>query len=212
MVLETDVLAEIEKTILPLISAASQDALRMHEAATRADGENYSDNWNLGCNCWRILFNSLNKMLEAHPFFEKQVQNNVMKITCKNGDQSFSFYVYRVDEGTRIPKGAKSLKSYLQEQLWLSDEIKSLVLDKSDGINILGYDISLVSGMGHVTLDSLIPSGKNKFDIIRLHDFGKPQADVTPRSPDVEASIPEVISKPAVIRDQEEKKVVGEGN
>lgn len=209
MVLEAEMLAEIENTILPLISAASQDALRMHEAATRADGENYSDNWNLGYNCWRILFNSLSQKLETHPFFEKQVQNNVMKIACKNGEQSFSFYAYRVDECSRIPKGAKGLKSYLREQLWLSDEIKAFVLDKSEGINVLGYDIALVSGMGHVTLDRLIPSRKNKFDTIRLHDFGVPTSYIVHKSSVVEASRPEEISKPAVTREQGEKKAAG---
>lgn len=206
MVLEAEMLAEIDKTILPQILAASQDALKMHEAARRPNGKNYSDNWNLGCNCWRILFNSLNQRLEGHPFFEKQVQNNVMKITCKNGEQLFSFYIYRVDESTRIPKGAKSLKMYAQELLWLSDEIKSLVLNKSDGINILGYDISLMSGIGHATLDRLIPSEKNKFETIRLHDFGVPQTESAYQSPDAEASRPEEISKPVVTREQGEKK------
>lgn len=205
MELDPQMLEQIEKVILPFIRQSAETALKAYEATRRPDGTSYSDNWVLGCTCWRILFNALNQELDAYPSFKKEVCNNVMKITIQNNDEPFSFYIYRVNEDTRIPKGAKSLKRYLQERLWLSDEIRDTVLKRSNGVNVLGYDISIESGLGHISLDRLVANGKNKFEPVNLYNFS------TPASPDTQtvasgSSIePEEISKPAVTREEQEK-------
>lgn len=206
MQLSEAMLEEMRKTILPEIMAAADDALRSHAAAESPEGENFSDNWVLGCTCWRILFNRLNSRLDENSFFKKKVSRNVMEIFCPNGDDVFVFYVYRVDDDLRrIPKGAKSVKVYLQQQLWLSDEIKSNRLARAEGVNILGYDISIESGLGNITLDRLCAVGKNKFESVHLHDFKTlTQATTTPavqpeqvEKPRVSGA-PEEIAKPAV--------------
>ncbi|WP_304679993.1 hypothetical protein [uncultured Desulfovibrio sp.] len=212
MELDETMLEEMRKTILPEIKAAAEDALRAHSAAERPGGENFSDNWVLGCACWRILFNRLNTRLEKHSFFKKKVSRNVMEISCPNGDELFAFYVYRVNDDLRIPRGAKSIKVYLEQQLWLSDEIKSSALAQSSGVNIIGYDISIESGLGNITLDRLCASGKNKFESVPLYDFSTPEQmpdSMTKQSEKIAASIvsstPEEISKPAVNMDNAEE-------
>lgn len=205
MELDEAMLVEMRKTILPEIEAAAEDALRSHSAAEGPDGENFSDNWVLGCACWRILFNRLNTRLEKHPFFKKKVSRNVMKISCPNGDEIFAFYVYRVNDDLRVPRGVKSIKVYLEQQLWLSDEIKSSALAQSSGVNIIGYDISIESGLGNIILDRLCASGKNKFESVPIYDFSA-QLQLpysTHEQPEkivasVVSTMPEEISKPAV--------------
>lgn len=214
MELDKTMLEEMRKIILPEIKAAAEDALRAHSAAERPGGENFSDNWVLGCACWRILFNRLNTRLEKHSFFKKKVSRNVMEISCPNGDELFAFYVYRVNDDLRVPRGAKSVKVYLEQQLWLSDEIKSSALAQSSGVNIVGYDISIESGLGNITLDRLCASGKNKFESISLYDFGNTvqTTDTMQGHQDIPASQavstePEEIGKPVVKMNNQKKPI-----
>lgn len=209
MRLDQKMLAEMRNTILADIVAAAEDALRCHSAAEGPDGENFADNWVLGCACWRILFNRLNRHLEDSKFFKKNVYSNVMQISCPNGDDNFTFYVYRVNDEIRIPKGARSLKIYLQDQLWLSEEIKSRAVANGNGVNIIGYDISLESGLGAITLEKLCFTSKNKFEPILLHDFtgaGILMERRNKRHSEPFEITPEEIDKPAVNKEDIFKK------
>lgn len=203
MELDPQMLAEIQKSILPKIGATVDSVLRSHTAAADPDGENYSDNWCIGCLCWRNLFNRLRAQLPEDPFFNVQVKRNVMEISCANGSDNFVFYVYRVEEIPRNPTGAKSVKEYLQQQLWLSDEIETTIVDNVKGVNIIGYDLSIESGLGKVTLDRLCAVGKNKFEAVTLYDFGvsgantdfAPQMDNGPVNVKPEENIKATVNK-----------------
>lgn len=210
MKFDETMLAEMRKTILPAIVETTNAALRAHTAAEESDGKNYMDNYTLGCACWRNLFNRLNDILQDHPFFHKKTTRQVMEISCPNGEETFSFFIYRVvDEEIRIPKGGKSVKAFLEQQLWLTDDIKSAILRGADGVNILGYDVTIESGLGRITLDRLIATDKRHYEPQLLHDFGMGigQPDGV-SSTDVHGSnvstTPEEISKPAVNMDREE--------
>lgn len=76
-----------------------------------------------------------------------------------------------MNEQTRIPTGAKSLKVFLQEQLFLSEEIKELLFNDKNAVYTIGYDATTLNGLGKITFDQLTATGKNKYQATTLHTF-----------------------------------------
>lgn len=75
---------------------------------------------------------------------------------------------------TRIPNGAGSVKSELRQpwiQCWLSPEFEQKALAPHGYVINLGFDASIESGIGHITLDRLRHISGNEYDVETLHKF-----------------------------------------
>lgn len=195
MNLDPMVISEMEKVILPEIRAAANDALRAYEAGTTPDGENFFDNYSLGCGCWCNLFNRLNQKLEGNAFFSKNVHRRVMSISCPNFSGDFTFYASRVDADTRVPKAGRSIKLLLEEQFFLSPELEAIINESPSSVYVLGYDLDTINGLGRITLDMLYSTAKNQFQSQTIHVFREAPASI----PACHAT-PEDIRRPKVTR------------
>lgn len=154
---------QITAVIIPEIKGAAEDSLHAFAQGARPDGGNNFDNWFIGCACWCSLYKRLDLELTDHPFFTKKTYRRVLTITCPNGDKELTFYVYRVDEERRVPRGGRSIKLQLQPQFFLSDELKDIISRSPKTVYVIGYDISIENGLGKITFDMLSATDKNHF-------------------------------------------------
>lgn len=194
--LTQETIEQIKAVIIPEIFGAADDIMRAYEQGTKSDGRNFFDNYFVGCGCWCNLYNRLDEKLEKHSFFTKKTSKKVMTISCPNGDNHITFYIFRVDEENRVPCAGKSVKLFLQEQFFLSDEIQTTIANSRSSVYTIGYDISIVNGLGKITFDMLSSTSKKRFQSTMLYTF----TDVQPASK-IERLPQEGIKSPTVTRE-----------
>ncbi len=183
---------QVETKIVPHIIAAVEASLR----AIEQDPPNFT-NYSLGCNCWDNLYNRISKNLANDDYFNIKISNKVIEISAIDAGNIIKFYFYRVNEQTRIPNGAKSIKVYAQEQCFLSDEIQDLIIHKNQSVFAIGYDVSMINGLGKITFDELLAIDKNKYQAATIHTF---EYD-TDLSSEIIISQPEEIQQPIVTKE-----------
>lgn len=205
MEIDATIIEQIKRVILPEIRAAANDALRAFETGKTADGENFFDNYSLGCCCWNNLYNRLNRKLDESDFFKKDTRRRVLSISCPNGDGSLTFYASRVNAETRVPRAGKSIKLLLREQYFLCAEVEELLCSSPRNVYILGYDLDAENGLGQITLNLLYAAGKNRFQTKAVHDFTAPR-----KLPAPSLAPPENISRPAVTLNKHEDRRAGD--
>lgn len=166
-----ETIEQIKSVIISEIKAAAEESMRAYEQGARPDGENYLDNYMLGCTCWCSLFNRLDRKLTNHNFFKKKNFKKVLTITCPNGDEQLKFYVSRVDEKSRVPCAGKSIKVQLQEQVFLSNELQNIIARSKSSVFLIGYDISTTNGLGKITFNMLSAVDKKHFQCTTLYVF-----------------------------------------
>ena len=192
--LTQETITQIENVIIPEIKGAAEESMRAYEQGATPDGDNNFDNYMLGCSCWCSTYNRLNRVLDRHPFFSKKTYQKVLTISCPNGSEKLTFYISRVDEKYRVPRACKSIKLYLQEQFFLSNEVQSIIERSSKSIFMIGYDISTIGGLGKITFDMLSATDRNHFQSNTLHIFEEER-------PLLHYMQPEKINDPTVTRE-----------
>lgn len=164
MKLSQEFINQVELKIIPHIVEAVTESREAFEKSS------FFDNYMFGCSCWNNIFNRL-PIHFPDEFFHITCYNKVIKITALNDAEELNFYISKVDEYTRIPKGAKSLKIYMQEQLFLSEEIKNIITHDKKTIYMIGYSASTNNGIDKITFDMLSAIGKNKYQAETLYVF-----------------------------------------
>ena len=196
LILSPEAISQINTFIIPEILGASNDIMRAYEQGTNEEGNNFFDDYFVGCGCWNNLYNRLDFKLDRHPFFKKTTYQKVMKISCKNFDDVITFYVSRVDADARIPRSGKSIKLSLQEWFFLSEECRDIIAKSKSSIYTIGYDISIEKGLGRITFDMLSTTGKNNFFSSPIFDFTDEKAFPRIASDPVEqVELPLVVAK-----------------
>lgn len=69
LILSPEAISQINTFIIPEILGASNDIMRAYEQGTNEEGNNFFDDYFVGCGCWNNLYNRLDFKLDRHPFF-----------------------------------------------------------------------------------------------------------------------------------------------
>lgn len=154
----------LQDEIVSELLAAGDDALSAYEQGRAPDGSYYFSNYTLGCCFWDNFFNRIKRTcLGGNSFFHCAVYNNVLEVSGTVEGRSISFFISRVDRESRQPRSGKGIKKLLHAQIvanqqFLSEEVKTLMT--RHGVFTLGVDLDAENGIGKVTFDLLVPSGK----------------------------------------------------
>ncbi len=179
---------KIEEEIIPELIEAGKNVLIAHSA----DPENF-DNYFVGCACWNNVFSRLVRLCSKSNFFSGKPYGNTLEVKAVAESKPISFYVARVDEKTRIPNAGKSIKRLAQEQLFLSDEVRTIA--ENSGVYTLGYDINHINGLGVITFDILTYISQRNYQPTTIFTF-----DVNLPEQTYTLTAPETVAKPAVTR------------
>ncbi|MFZ5812619.1 MAG: hypothetical protein ACOY4F_11295 [Thermodesulfobacteriota bacterium] len=150
--------------ILPELLDAGEQSLAAYEQGRNPDGTYNFTNYTLGCAFWDNFFTRLKRVcVGGNSFFNHFVYNNVLQIYAPNNGKRVDFFISRVHPVTRAPSSGKGLirllhSQILESQEFLSHEIRERI--RSIGVYTIGVDIDKENGIGMVTFDTLVPSGK----------------------------------------------------
>lgn len=167
-------LEKIRKHIIPLIIESVSDATDAYDITKKDNGDNFSDAYTFGTSCYGILKNRIQALLPRDAGFELEIFNNVLRIAWHGNDDVFRFHVYKVDALTRLFKGGNSVKTELRDkwrQCWLLSEASAKALAPDGYVNNLGYDASIESGLGSITIDKIRHLSGNEYEVETLHKF-----------------------------------------
>lgn len=146
-----DLISRVLTFLYPHIEKAVQKAL----AAYDLDREN-NDNNILGTYVARNLVNRIKKLGNLKNLTVRQVKPNDYQVILRHNDVNYPFRVHRVNERTRVPRGARALKRDTQLLLPLPFFQKQFQL----GMKTLfvGYIMDHVLGLTEVFLGCLLPT------------------------------------------------------
>ncbi|WP_156952660.1 hypothetical protein [Maridesulfovibrio frigidus] len=113
----------------------------------------------VGC----YLYANLLSRLQGEEWIQTpQNSNEACKITLRVKGRLISINISKVDPDTRIPTGAKSLKKKLGHKMHLPGMVEYYENQTFPSELNIGYDVSIASGLGKVTLDRICGTEKKQ--------------------------------------------------
>jgi hypothetical protein len=165
-----ETLEAIRRDLLPLIKEACSDTSQALSERPDRFGEP-----SMGYAAWEHCRNGICETLKEAGNWRLSDYENDLVLTCMTGDGDFSLRVCRVDPKTRLPTSGKRARQGAVNWLYFSEELRDL----SRCGHVLGYDATIPSGLGKITLQRLYcTDGRNitSITLATLYDAALPQA------------------------------------
>ncbi len=150
----------LSEKIVPCINQAADFALTVYELDEAITSRN--PNYIIGVNSYIHLYSQFYDIdwTESPPSNKEGCQ-----VTVKVQGINVPINVSKVDAKTRVPTSAKSLKKRLLDGNLLPGLGKYIKTEISNFELNIGYDVSIATGVGKITLDRVFSEGKRVYTI-----------------------------------------------
>lgn len=174
MTLTPKTIEKMEQFLLPFIRKAVNTVL----ADLFDRKESVYRNYSLGCVCWDYIITNIKKELSEQDFFKVEIDQNVLTLSCNNGNENITFYISKVDNAYKLPTAGRRIKENAK-QLYFSDEIREMCEKNVNGVYALTYDVDKDNGLGDVAFCIIRNEGNEKYVSDVVHIFGNETSELS---------------------------------